>query len=999
MKKSLLIIFLNLFLVSILSAQVKQTGSIKGSVLDDERSPLPGVSITVTGPSLLGSLSTTTGGDGTFRVPVVPPGKDYVVVAELEGFQTIRREGVIVSVGMTVTIIIEMKPSKIEESVTVVAASPTVDVAQSKTVQTITTENLEKLPLARDFISAYQIAAGVADRSIHGSGNFDTGLMLDGIQLNEPDNNVANVKGVSWDIMEEMELITAGAPAEAFHTLGGFLNIVTKSGGNRFSGGAQVYYTQENLAQILYPDETLEAMGIAKPISPISDLDTSFTLGGPVMKDKIWFFGSSRYLYSKYHGDFKPTTILGKRFEFYDREGKTYYNFGKLTFQISKNLRAFVQAHYETEDFPLYYSGWNKTDESNRHNIPHRLNYSFNLSWILGPNTFVDARFGGSRFDWDGKFTDAADPTGPRFIDSYTGYQWGNDTFNGSTYKIINYGSVRLTRFQDNFLGGDHEIKIGFEIQRSRGDWGFYRQNPMYWYYYNENPYYYRGLYGLNSPHPVYGDGRLSFIAIGPEKGDSFKSGTDVRYGGFIQDSWTIQNRLTINLGFRYDTYNAWMPEMTKKASGTQLARAIGETYFLPKYGFNPYDDVTYERWDDAFPYKYFSPNIGISYDIFGDGKTAAKATYARQSQGLTTGNFTDLHPIGATSFNFYWWDLNNNGQPDLPGIDKYQPYGTGPLGMLSTAYRNAIDPDIKIMYSEEFTLALEHELAKDFKVGAAYIDRRRKNVMSFVLYDVNSGRYWNTYEKASDWWVPFATTIPAYGGYPASTVTMYFQSKDAPDEFDRFTNIPEAKNRYQGVELTFNKRMSHGWQLGGSVVFSKLKGTYDYSTSSFRNPNYYVNRDGDLSNSRPLLIKLFGTFTLPYRFLVSFFYRHEDGAPWNRTVTVVPPAAWAAANNAETLSYGINVEVPGTRRGTGSDIVDLRLEKEFSLGRYGRVGMFMDVFNLMGYTQMNITMNPGGTWKPADVNTPAGTYTPAWTGITGHTGTRVFKFSVRYTF
>jgi hypothetical protein len=146
-------------------------------------------------------------------------------------------------------------------------------------------------------------------------------------------------------------------------------------------------------------------------------------------------------------------------------------------------------------------------------------------------------------------------------------------------------------------------------------------------------------------------------------------------------------------------------------------------------------------------------------------------------------------------------------------------------------------------------------------------------------------------------------------------------------------------------------------------------------------------------------LIKLFGTFTLPYRFLVSFFYRHEDGAPWNRTVTVVPPAAWAAANNAETLSYGINVEVPGTRRGTGSDIVDLRLEKEFSLGRYGRVGMFMDVFNLMGYTQMNITMNPGGTWKPADVNTPAGTYTPAWTGITGHTGTRVFKFSVRYTF
>ena len=478
-----------------------------------------------------------------------------------------------------------------------------------------------------------------------------------------------------------------------------------------------------------------------------------------------------------------------------------------------------------------------------------------------------------------------------------------------------------------------------------------------------------------------------------------------MRFGGFIQDSWSIQNRFTINIGVRFDTFKAWVPANTKEAAGTELARAIGETYFLPEYGFNPYERLSYERWEDAFPYKFLAPNIGVSYDIFGDGKTAAKATYARHGEGLPTGMISGRHPIGARNFNFRWWDLNNNGQPDLPGVDQYEHYGSTPLAMLSTAYLDAIDPDIKITYDNEFTLSLVHEVADDLGVSVSYINKSRKNIMSMVLYDVDSGKYWNSYENAAEWWVPFTTTIPADGEFPASTVTMYFQSTDAPAEFNRLTNIPEATHKYQALEFSFTKRMSHGWQLGGSVVISKLKGNWGprsgtmYGLSGFRNANYYVNSDGDLQLSRPLLIKLFGSFTLPYGFLASFFYSQENGQPWGRTVTVVPPAAWAAANNARTWSYGINVEPRGTHREKSIDIVDLRLEKEFNFGRYGRVGLFVDVFNLLGYTEIFVTENPGGTWKPADANTSAGSYSPGWTGITGHRGTRIFKFSVRYSF
>ena len=209
----------------------------------------------------------------------------------------------------------------------------------------------------------------------------------------------------------------------------------------------------------------------------------------------------------------------------------------------------------------------------------------------------------------------------------------------------------------------------------------------------------------------------------------------------------------------------------------------------------------------------------------------------------------------------------------------------------------------------------------------------------------------------------------------------------------------------YHGVEFSFNKRMSNGWQLGGSVMLTSHKGNMyitrgaQQSRSAFTNPNYYVNRYGDLPYSRPLTIKLFGTFTLPYRFLVSFFYVHTDGAPWGRTVTVAPPAAWAKANNARTWSYSIQVEPPGSSRDQASENVDLRVEKELSFGKYGTLGVFVDVFNVFGQYQIITSKDPGGTWKPVDANTTAGTYSPGWTGLTGHSGQRVFKFSIRYRF
>ncbi|MCI4445296.1 MAG: hypothetical protein JHC32_04645, partial [Candidatus Aminicenantes bacterium] len=217
-------------------------------------------------------------------------------------------------------------------------------------------------------------------------------------------------------------------------------------------------------------------------------------------------------------------------------------------------------------------------------------------------------------------------------------------------------------------------------------------------------------------------------------------------------------------------------------------------------------------------------------------------------------------------------------------------------------------------------------------------------------------------------------------------------------------TNVPEASWKFHSFEINFNKRMSNGWQLGGSVNFSKNTGNYpvkvesSYSFGNFYSANSFVNSYGELPYSYPLVIKLYGTFKLPYEFMFSFIFLHIDGSPWCRTVTVVPPADWAAANNVSNVPYAINVETPGTRRNEAYDNLDIRLQKDFIVGP-GRLGFYMDVFNLLGAYTLTIAKNPGGTWRPVDENTTQGTYTPGSTGLRGFSGSRQFRFSVLYRF
>jgi hypothetical protein len=997
-----------LLLTSYARAQELQSGSVRGKVVDENGQPLPGVSITISGPALLGKVTAVTNAEGQFRAPFLTPGSNYEIKAELTGFETVTRKGLIINVGKTISVELQMKPSTLQEEVTITAPTPTVDVVKSTTSSTISSDVIQSLPLSRDMYTLLSIVPGAVGGGVHGDAMGEVGAVMDGIQMSEPD--VGGIAfgydvGVAWDMVEEAQIVTAGATAEFFNSQSGLANIVMKSGGNKFSGEASVYYTNQHLASIHIPDADLQLLDLAKPSIPIYSVDTSLALGGPIVKDRLWFMGEFRYIGSEMSGDFRPTVINGVQFNNYNRPFPNFIGYLKFSTQLSKDVRASIMGHYSSENVPYYYGGWNVTDEANFHNWPRRFNYAGTVSWTINSNTILDLRAGGQSYKWTGQTTQDGDPNGPAYIDAFTGYQWGqNSAFEQYTRKPKFDISLTGTKFVDNFLGGNHELKVGLEWERNRGDWGFYGTNPLTWYYYNGSPYYWAAQNG-GVTDPVYGDGWLNLAAIGTTYGASDAITITSRVGGFIQDSYTIK-RLTINLGLRADHLEAWVPASTKGATTDQLALDLGAAYFEPIYGFNPYAAISYPAWNNAFPYgTILSPRVGLTYDLFGNGKTALKASFSRSQEGFPTSIVTS--PLSWYAFDFSWFDSNHNGVPDPPGPggDTYQVlYGETPLNMISTGYLDSIDPHVKMPYILEYTAGIEHELVKNVNVGVRYVHKDREDVLADVLWDQSTGQYWYTHDQAPQWWIPFTTTVPAYGNFPAEQVTMYFQSNNAPPQYYRLTNIPQGVMKYHAVEITFDKRLANGWQLGGSVSFTQSTGNYPVSYASwasfynFANADAFVNSYGQLPYSRPVVVKLYGTIQLPYQFMFSFNYYHIDGLPWGRTVTVEPPAGWAAANNVSSIPYNIYVEPPGTERSEATDNLDLRLEKDFHVGR-GKLAAFVDIFNLLGAYTLTVADNPGGIWAPTDINTAEGTYTPGSTGLRGFVGNRLVKFSLLYRF
>ena len=1030
---ALVFVFLTGLIASSLDAQIlRQSGMIRGVITDSGGEPLPGIAVFATSPSLIGAMTDVTKDDGSYRLPALPPGT-YVVTAELSGFKTMKREEVVVRVGQVIALNLQMEVSTLKEEVTVTAASPIVDVQSLKLSTRVDSEALSRLPLSRRFANIVAVTPGVIEDfntenmqgmgtgEMHGGTAYSNAFEVDGVGVNDPAHNASMLFTPQYDAIEEVDIETGGLSAGVGNSAGNFINVVTKSGGNSFHGTVNAYYNNENLSQTLFTTEQLSSLGLGKPAVPIYNYDLSGSLGGPIIKDKLWFFSTLALENSKNRGSFIPTVINGKQYNQYDVTNRFIDGFLKLTTQLSTKLRLFIMGGYSDQNRPYDGSGSRSAIDTIYSKINNdRMTGTLNLSWQMNSNTILDIRAAVSRFNYPityNKETMAGDFIA--YSDGYTSYSWGaNGNWESDIHRTNIQSSARLTQFLENVLGGDHEIGAGIEYTLGQENWGLYRPNPMNWAFYNGNPYYYRGQYNLNGPHPTYGDGQLTFQIYGPDIDGSRTKPSKAGIGAYVQDNWTIKNRLTVSLGLRFDHVVGFIPASTHLAVTSAVALGIGDYYFKPVYGFNPWAENSTPAWDKAMQWDSLSPRIGLSYDLFGTGRTALKASFAVYREAMPAMYYQGNHPFsqsqwGSNPLRFRWWDDNKNVTPDPPPFDRYQLYS----GNVSNydpnpaVYTAKIDPDSVAPRYTEFIGGIEHELFPSFRVGAKYFYRQRNNAVDTILYDRTTNRAWNTIDNSSDWWIPFTTTVPAYGNYPAQEVTVYFPSTSSPwnDRFMLFTNVAESTRHYNAVEITFDKRYAQGWSLGGSVVWSRTYGDNSGTagvqhgfSGAYDNPNWYVNRLGLTSDDRPLAIKIYGALEMPLGFVVSFYARAFSGSPFERSISIYPPTGWAAANGAiDTGSVSVLTETQGSRRSSNTTNVDARLEKEFNLGKTSKFSLGVEIYNLLGNSYLSMGSSPGGTWIPTLANPNVGTYTVASTygKVSGASGLRTYRFNLNFTF
>jgi hypothetical protein len=854
---------------------------------------------------------------------------------------------------------------------------------------------------------------------------------------------------INVDVYEEIEFGIGSLPAEVGQADSVVVNIVTKSGGNKYSGSLSAYYSDESLVNQLLSPEDLEAVGVNAPESYMDYKDGTLSFGGPIVPDKLWFFlNGRRQLWARANPEtydirlqrinLREWTFSEAELQHFDIEHEEWMGFGKLTFQITPNIRYMGMYHWNNIYEPVYQNRTSNTytfactivwDHENSHTTTHQLN------WVLNQNTFVDVR---------GTYIYRHFPIllRPEYKDNYFVYdreeavRWGNSYYGDDYIRKKALASASMTHFADDLFGGSHEFKIGGEFEHT-----VYGLDRYKGYEPGDNPYYtYWRDYNAGNKYYYSTSGKRGRLRMRPfaERGVVWKYDNTRRWSAYVQDN-AVFGRLAVNVGLRFDYGYQYEPEMTRPdmrynvgpeflnpalndPNPNILLEALNDQYHNdPDIEFNQTSalDAITTPWKKIVEFTTLSPRIGIVYDLFGNGKTALKASFSRYYEPIWSAKYNAANIMSGGAMNWYWYDANGNGYMDLPLPDgRYgAPVDPQYIDEDGDYYRltsyDVQDPnyqyypdDLKAPYMHEFMAGIEHELVADFKVGLQFVYKENKNIVEDV--DKNNGYDPNaTDDQGRPIWLPYDFVDPGldgeWGTSDDQNMTVYGLADYAPTRTYEGANPPEAKREYTALILTFNKRMSNRWQLQGSVLYSSFKGNCDpgYSATEgesgmFDNPNVMINSWGRVAFDRPWQVKLMGSVILPYDIILTGYFQHRSGSAWGRTLgRVYFPSS---IDTQDSYASSIWAEPDGTRRNPPYTMFDMRLEKTFNISDFGKLGLICDIFNLFGRSGYNINGNPAPyIWPYRDP--PEIDLSSTYGELTSAYGVRSIRFGVRFTF
>ena len=903
MKKNFktLVILISVLLVAsaTLFAQT-QSGTLKVIVIDDEGVILPGVSLALSSPVMMGIKALVSNVDGEVLFINLTPGI-YEIKSTLDGFQEKVSKGIEVSLDRQTLLQVVLRPAPVEESITVTAVSPAIDATKSVIAKHVTHETVESLPIARDFVGYLQLAAGInivpnsqgrdtpEDPAGKGGQNYkDRGRQGIGGKRGSRDNlyflDGMNITGLSTqtalmtfnnEVMQEQELMTSGVPAEYGGGKGVVGNIVTKSGGNRFSGSVN-FYAQPKSFFLPFGGKAYDAAEDPSKIEGYKDnmYDTAFTLGGPIMRDKLWFFTSGQYRNNS--SKFNLSEFASSVQEEVEYAEKRSGLFGKLSFKLTTS---------DSFTFLYFLDGY---DVEGSHDInelkvrqpKEEFNmgvYSGYYQKVIGDNLILDFRYG--HYRWTRK-------RGPRYPDAGV-----PDTlyYRPGTYPAIEnymFGSYASARDDKNtrdqfsasaeWYTGNMRFKAGLMYSNE------YDKDDSYLYWEENRNSLDPNLIGItygeiidsltdpggqwnistiiaklntdwgptSEAYDFNGDGVLteeelrqaSFVDLNEHglnyvRNIDFKRGANkvraMRWTGYLMDDWKISDYFTVNAGLRIENH--------------RYRASTGETILDMDFAF--------------------LPRLGLVWNIGGRGTHKLTAFYGHFSDPM---NFSMIHFAGNIS------GLVNHSQIWLNGgWSTYRVRGTPEFRFA------AWTPNTKDSFSREFSLTHEIDLGDRLVIASQVYYRGDRNIVED--YDL----FWYIdYLPHDPDWSHLALTYEDFGyppiGFPEGV--EYFLS-----------NLIGAKRDIYGFDFEISKRFPNGSFIVGQYSFKHALGNSqsdgnadlqgDFHPLDPRNPWMW----GPTPGTIPHKIKIFGTYRTPFGLDIGALFYWNSGMIFTESFSFMP--------------------------------------------------------------------------------------------------------------
>ncbi|HJQ23596.1 MAG TPA: carboxypeptidase regulatory-like domain-containing protein [Blastocatellia bacterium] len=889
----------------------ENNGAIQGTVKDQSGAVIPGAKVTATSPAMPRPMDATSDAGGNYRFQSIPVGK-YTLTVTQSGFKTVSQQDVEVQLNKTTTADFDMPAGQVSETVTVTAGGESIDLTSSKAATNITEQIINNTPKGRGFNSLLPYApgviydtragsagggatgtsgnnpgGGVGGYSVNGGSGSENAFVIDGVEVSNVRNAaLGRESAIPFDFVREIQVKSGGYEAEYGGATGGVINVITKSGTNDFHGEGALMFTNAGLNSAprgfwqRVPGQASLAEFFRQKEDEYRTFYPVFSLGGPILKDRLHFFGSYAPEISRTErninflsGGSKQTTQRVER----------HYAIGRLDYAITSNMQ-FNTSYLWT---PIRVQGLltgvdprvapPTNDLSIGGGYTPANSYTAAWTWAATSKLVFSARYGYKYLNDKGNTyglptavlllyqqptSQQTSPPVPSQFAGAAGKQNVSNTFNVEKDVTTRHNFYFDTSYVARLFGQQHTFKGGYALNRIANEVVDDYPNGRFDFYWGIG--FTRG--SLNNVRGTYG------YYIWEDGVKHNASASSRNHGFYVQDSWQIHPRVTINAGVRFE--NEFLPPFTKEVNGNPIPNPIS-------FG-----------WGDKI-----APRIGGAWDVRGDGSWKISASWGEYYD-------TMKYELARTSFGGDYWHerVYRLNSPDITQVSKAHPDALGSLiididnrtiPINAQGQLDGIDPDIKPMLSREFTVASEHRIKQNMIASVRYTRKHLvRGIEDIGVLDAEENEVY----------------VIGNPGFGARSDSILCPPTSLPC-------VPKAKRDYDGVEFRLDHQVRSGVVKGlsyfASYTYSRLYGNwaglansdeagrsqpnvsraFDLPWGSFDAHGHLVY--GRLPTDRPHQFKLFGSYqfkTAAGLTDLSLSQVAYSGTPLSSEVTIIVP-------------------------------------------------------------------------------------------------------------